>query len=304
MNKSKIKYCLGIDGGGTKTEFLLTDIHSAEIKRLVLGSSNPVNEGLDAAKAILKEGIHAVCGGIDLGEISVFAGIAGGGTSVNKKAISDFLGSFGFGAFSNGSDTDSVLQAALKGENGVAVIMGTGIVAFSQSDGECHRTGGRGYMIDKGGSGFHFGSDALNSAFEYLDGRGGSRLISELTENRLEKNLENSVADIYAGGAAYVASFAPVVFEAYKQGDNEAERIIDRNIREAAKIINTARSYLKNSNEKTVICGGLCRQKEIIKPFILKYIDNDSPLIFSDEPMVNGAAALAKSNIHGGEKHA
>ena len=162
MNKSKIKYCLGIDGGGTKTEFLLTDIHSAEIKRLVLGSSNPVNEGLDAAKAILKEGIHAVCGGIDLGEISVFAGIAGGGTSVNKKAISDFLGSFGFGAFSNGSDTDSVLQAALKGENGVAVIMGTGIVAFSQSDGECHRTGGRGYMIDKGGSGFHFGSDALN----------------------------------------------------------------------------------------------------------------------------------------------
>ena len=60
MNKSKIKYCLGIDGGGTKTEFLLTDIHSAEIKRLVLGSSNPVNEGLDAAKAILKEGIHGL----------------------------------------------------------------------------------------------------------------------------------------------------------------------------------------------------------------------------------------------------
>ena len=69
------------------------------------------------------------------------------------------------------SDIDLALEASLKGENGTAVIMGTGIVAYSRVGKKLHRAGGRGYLIDKGGSGFHFGADALNSAFEFIDGR-------------------------------------------------------------------------------------------------------------------------------------
>ncbi len=296
MTEKNIKYLLGIDGGGTKTEFLLTDLNERKIRQIILGTSNPVNIGTENCKSVLGQGISEICEGLDYTEVSVFAGLAGSGSNDINAEIHLFLGEFGFGAYSNGSDADSVLEAALKGKNGAAVIMGTGIIAFSRSDEKLHRTGGRGYMIDKGGSGFCFGSDALNSAFEYLDGRGGSKLIFSLVEKKLGKSLENSVAEIYSGGATYVASFAPVIFEAYKQGDNEAERIIDRNAREAAKIIAAARSFL-DKKDKTVICGGLCKQKDILKPFLLKYIGNDFPLIFSDEPAVNGAISLAKLNI-------
>lgn len=291
-----IKYLLGIDGGGTKTEFLLTDIDKNEIRRAVLGTSNPVNIGIKNAKSILRQGISEICEGFDYAEISVFAGLAGGDADDIKTEISRFLGELGFGAYSNGTDADSAIAVALKGKNGTAVIMGTGIIAFSRSDGGLHRVGGRGYMIDKGGSGFCLGSDALNSAFEVLDGRGGSKLILSLIEKKLGKSLESSVAEIYAGGATYVASFAPVIFEAYTQGDAEAERIIDRNAREAAKLITAADKHLKNG-EKTVICGGLCKQKDILKPFLLKYLEKDFPLEFSDEPIINGAVLLAKSNI-------
>lgn len=301
MTENKIKYLMGIDGGGTKTEFLLTDLSKSKIKQIVLGTSNPVNIGIENSKLILRQGISQICEGLNCEEISVFTGLAGGSSKNIKDEIHRFLDGFSFGAYSNGSDVDSTLEVALKGENGVAVIMGTGIVAFSQLNGEHHRTGGWGYMIDKGGSGFHFGSDALNAAFEFLDGRGGSKLILNLIEKKLGKSLENSVSVIYSGGAAYVASFAPVIFEAYEQGDAEAEKILDRNAREAAKLITAARSFL-NEKEKTVICGGLCKQKDILKPFLLKYIENDFPLIFSDEPTVNGAVSLAKSNIQGGEK--
>ncbi|MBQ7121309.1 MAG: hypothetical protein IJO03_03500 [Clostridia bacterium] len=292
MGENKIKYLLGIDGGGTKTEFLLTDLCKAKIRRTVLGTSNPVNTGIESCKSVLRQGISEVCEGIDYSEVSVFAGLAGSSAENLKAEIHSFLGSFHFGAFSNGSDADSALEVALKGENGAAVIMGTGIVAFSRSQGELHRIGGRGYMIDKGTSGFCFGSDALNSAFEFLDGRGGSGLILKLVEKRLGKSLESSVSEIYAGGAAYVASFAPVIFEAYEQGDAEAEKILDRNAREAAKLITAAHSFLK-SDEKTVICGGLCRQKDILKPFLLRHLGETFPLIFSDEPMVNGALSIA-----------
>lgn len=296
----EIKYLLGIDGGGTKTEFLLTDTNGKEIKRTVLGASNPVSNGIENTKKILEQGILEICKNTDRREISVFAGIAGGISGNNKALINEFLAGFGFGAFANGSDTDNVLEIALKGENGVAVIMGTGIIAFSQNGSERHRIGGWGYMIDKGGSGFSFGSDALNSAFRHLDGRGGSPLLLQLIEAQLNKSLPDSVPDIYKGGPAYVASFAPTVFEAYEHGDAEAEKIIDRNAREAAKIITAARSFLENNNKKTVICGGLCRQQDILKPFLLKYLGAEYPLIFSSEPPVNGAVSLAKSNM--GEK--
>lgn len=284
-------FLLGIDGGGTKTEFLLTDSVGNEIKRLFLGGSNPVNKGIENTFGVLNEGITKICDGLDFGEISAFAGIAGGKTGENQKLINDFLSRFGFASFGCGSDIDLVLEAALKGENGTAVIMGTGIVAYARSGEELHRTGGRGYMIDKGGSGFHYGSDALSSAFEFIEGRGGSEIILGLIEKKLGKSLEKSVADIYDGGAAYVAAFAPVVFEAYNLGDAAAGAIIDRNAYEAAKIINGAK---KDTDGKIVVCGGLCRQKEIIYSFLMKYIEGEASLTFLDEPMVNGAISLAE----------
>lgn len=301
MCSNRIKYLLGIDGGGTKTEFLITDLNENEIKRICLGTSNPVNTGIRNTKDILFQGISEICKDIDFSEISVFAGLAGSGADDIKAEIHSFLGGFGFGAFSNGSDTDSAVAVSLKGKNGVSVIMGTGIIAFSCSKGEKHRIGGRGYMIDKGGSGFCFGSDALNSAFEFIDGRGGSKLILEFVEKQLGKKAESAVSEIYAGGATFVASFAPVIFEAYKAGDADAKRILERNAYEAAKLITSARKHIEKT-DKTVICGGLCRQKDILKQFLLRYLDDDDNLIFSDEPIINGAILLAKSNITDSEK--
>ncbi len=288
---SNIKYSLGVDGGGTKTEFLFTDPTGKEIRRLILEPSNPVSTGIENTYNVLNKGITKICEGFDTSEISVFAGIAGAKSGDNQKLINAFLSTFGFASYECGSDIDLALEAVLKGENGTAVIMGTGIVAFARSGEKLHRAGGRGYLIDKGGSGFHFGSDALDAAFEFIDGRGGSKTILNLVEKQLGKSLEASVSDIYKSGASFVASFAPVVFEAFRLGDTCASEIIDRNAFEAAKIINAAK---KKADGKVVICGGLCKQKEILYPFIRKYIEGEATLVFSDEPMINGAVSLAK----------
>ena len=42
-------YYLGIDGGGTKTEFLLVSENGDEISRITLGASNPVDIGMSKA---------------------------------------------------------------------------------------------------------------------------------------------------------------------------------------------------------------------------------------------------------------
>lgn len=293
----KINYLLGIDGGGTKTDFLLTDLNGNEIKRVILGPSNPVNIGIDNTKKCLEQGINQICSDVDKREISLFAGLAGGMSGNNKEIINKFLSGFGFGKFQNSGDTDSALQIALKGENGVALIMGTGIVAFASKDDVRHRIGGWGYLIDKGGSGFHLGSDALSSAFCFHDGRGGSELILKLIEEKLGKPLPSSISDIYQGGATYIASFASVVFEAFRKGDKEAESILYRNTFEIAKIIKTGYNFVKSKGGKIVLCGGMCQQEKILRPFLTRHLGSEIPFEFCTEPMVNGAVALAKTLI-------
>lgn len=298
MDATEISYFLGIDGGGTKTEFLLTDLECNELERIILCASNPVNLGIDNTFRILEQGIMQVCRNVNRSEISAYAGLAGGISGNNRELIKDFLSGFGFGAADNGSDTDNALEMALCGKDGAVVITGTGIVAFSQSNGIRQRIGGWGYLIDKGGSGFSFGSDALNSAFECYDGRGGSAVIMNLVQDKINKPLPECISDIYSSGAAAVASFASVVFDAYRQGDETAEKIIDRNAYEIAKLINTCCKNLTDENKKVVLCGGMCRNQDILKPFITKHLKADCIIEFSTEPMVNGAVLLAKANIN------
>ena len=291
-----VKYLLGIDGGGTKTEFLLTDIAHNEINRVILGASNPVNTGIENTKQILTQGISLACKGIDLNQISVFAGLAGGISGDNKKVIADFLSLFGFYSFANGSDTDNAVQITLGDDDGVSVIIGTGIVAFAVADGIRYRIGGWGYLIDKGGSGFAIGSDALNAALRYHDGRGGSKLMLDLIEKQTGKPLQDCIGDIYSGGTTYVASFAPVVFEAFEKSDRCAENIICKNAQEIADIIRTGCSFIKD-NKKIVLCGGLCKKSDILKPFILKHLGDGYNLEFTTEPMVNGSVSLAEKEL-------
>lgn len=291
--QSEVKYLLAVDGGGTKTEFLLTDLNKKEISRVILGASNPVDIGMDNTKKILEEGIRTVCRGVSLREVSAFVGLAGGITSNNKALISEFLKSFDFACYANGSDTENVIELALEGGDGVAVIMGTGIIAFSQVGGKRHRIGGWGYHIDKGGSGYDLGAGALYEALKYHDGRGGSKLMYELIEKKLGMPIPDAISDIYTGGKAVVASFAPIVFDAYDMGDKCAEKIIDENLKEVGDIILAGLEFLPGKKGKVVICGGLGRKNNTIEPFLKKHLGGDIKVVFSNETVVNGALMLA-----------
>ena len=46
---------VGIDGGGTKTDFALCDENVNILKRVTLGASNPNDIGIDNTLKILKE---------------------------------------------------------------------------------------------------------------------------------------------------------------------------------------------------------------------------------------------------------
>lgn len=289
-----IKYILGIDGGGTKTELMLVNLHTGERRGLILGPSNPVDIGMSNTEKTLELGIRQITGGIEYSEIAVYAGLAGGITGNNRESIGKFLSGFGFGAVDNGSDTDNALAVALKGEDGIAVIMGTGVIAFAQIGGVRHRVGGWGYLMDRGGSGYNFGCDAINSALCEVDGRGGSKLMLELIEKRISKPIVSHISEFYGGGKTYIASFADIVFTAYREGDPEAKKIIDRNVGEVAEIIRACYRRANGKRLRTVICGGMCHHKDILKIFFKKHLADEGCVEFLNEPIIGGACMLAE----------
>ncbi|MBR3956186.1 MAG: hypothetical protein IKJ63_12035 [Clostridia bacterium] len=293
-------YLLGIDAGGTKTDFVLTDRQFNVIKEWTLGSANPVDVGMGQMQNVLKEGIEHCCIGIDYSIVSCFAGIAGGISGDNKEKIHSYLSQFGFGSFDNGSDIDNCIAMTIEANDGVCVIMGTGIVAFCQQNNCLHRIGGWGYLLDKAGSGYHIGADALYCALGCYDGRGGSMLMKSLIEEKLNKTIPEAIPEIYAGGKSEVASYTPIVFEAYKQKDDYAKTILDRNVQEVASLIKTAQKIAQTENLPVFICGGLTNEKDILVPFFKQHLPC-CELHFSNNRPVNGALKKAHSISENGE---
>lgn len=294
-----MKYFLGIDGGGTKTAFRLEDGDALAIQELILGACNPNDIGMEACLRLLDDGCSAVCEGLDRSEVSVFAGIAGAASGDNASRINAFLEGLGFGASACGSDFENALQLAktLAGDEVVILIAGTGSVACSLHEGQRKMIGGLGYLLDSTGSGFFLGREALTAALKETDGMAPKSLLLPLCEAKLGMPVRNAVADIYRGGKTFIASFAPVVFEAERKGDAAAAEILDRNAKGMAELIETALKTFEGKETPVVIAGGLCREDAALDKYLRRYIDPAQVIVYTTEPMVTGASGIARERV-------
>ena len=297
------RYYLAIDGGGTKTALLLADKDGNVVRSHRAPACNPVDVGFEKACEVLSAAIKEICGDIPLSEIILFAGIAGGTSAGMRERLHGFFESLGFCAFENDSDNKNIIAAGLGDEEGVSLILGTGICAFIKKCGEFSRVAGWGYLVDNGGSGYNLGQDALNAYFSAYDGSGGPTLISEEVDALHEGGIDAIMSYIYNEKKKAVASFAPAVYKALERGDETAKRILERNMKVAANVAETARkSFPDKKVVSLVISGGLTDRPETLTYFraALKNPDEFDIKILDRAP-VYGALELAMK-IKEGEK--
>ena len=248
-------YFVGIDAGGTKTDFLLCDENENQIKRVILGAGNPNDIGIDACLELLSAGLDELCA--DVTPDAVFAGISGGGYGENAARIRELLTSrFPSSAVDNGTDAINLLYSSKSDGNVGALICGTGSVIFVRRGGELVRFGGWGHLFDNGGSAYDFGKEAIARLLlcEEADGEALKSPLCTLVLEKLGGSAHDSLNSIYAKGKTYIASFAPLVFEAASCGDEAAQRIIDMNVDVVAGRLNFVRSALGDLDE--VVCAG------------------------------------------------
>lgn len=290
----EIAYFVGVDGGGTKTEFLLAEAGGEVIKQIVLDGCNPNDVGISACFEVLKQGITELCQDLPHDQISLFAGFAGCGTGTNRQKALQFLSTFGFRQVDCNSDTYNAMAATLGERNGVIVIAGTGSITFVQKNGEKHRLGGFNYLFEEGGSGYTVGRDAFHFALRAEErGNTDSLLYRLVTKQCGTPKAIDHLAEIYAGGKKKVASFAPLVFEAAKAGDPHAMEILEHNASVLAQEITDGVTLLGEDNPEVVLIGGLCKQEALLLPMIKKYLKIDCRLRTHTASLAKGALILA-----------
>lgn len=294
-------YYLGIDGGGTKTDFALANKEGKILKQITLKGCNPVDCGEEETCRVLSEGIYQVCGGISCSQISVFAGIAGGGSGDYPKRISSFLKGFHFLKVENGSDAMNAIALGLGEQDGIAVILGTGSIAYTKCSGKIAKTGGFGYLFGDKGSGFSIGRDMLLAVLEAEEGYGEPTSLRErVLKNCKTKTVLENIPEFYAGGKRLIASYAPMVFDACDEGDPVGWRIMEDNMQAVARMIINAGNRMFGCKEIPVVFfGSITKREDILIPLIQKYLTEEASsmieykLTVCQKPVYLGALLMA-----------
>ena len=292
-------YYLGIDGGGTKTELALSDPEGKIVSRLFMDGCNPNTVGIERTKRIIEDGVVQVCKDVPLSSVVVYAGIAGCASESYADEIKTMLEKMSFAACDVGSDNNNIVAAGLGDNEGITMILGTGICAYVVKKEETKRIAGWGYLFDNGGSSFHIGRDAINAYFSAYDGSGEETTLVQRIKETFSYSNSEFLKYLYNGGNKLVSSYAMCVFEEAEKGDRVSIAILKKHIAEIARLVRASLSHFLTYNERIpiVLGGGLTNQK-LLLPYLADELGNDIKkcnIQVLDVPPVNGALELAKA---------
>ena len=173
-----MNYYLGIDGGGTKTKFLLANELGEIVAEFVGPTSHYMQCGFEGQTKVIEEGLKACLeqAGIARNTVKhVFAGLGAYGeirrdNEPIRQAVAAALSGL---PFSVGNDGENALAGALGGEPGINVVAGTGSIAFGKDQiGQLQRCGGWHQQLGGDeGSGYWLGQDLIHEFTRQSDGR-------------------------------------------------------------------------------------------------------------------------------------
>ena len=253
-----MKHYIGIDGGGTKTKFLVGRVleginpDGSEAAGLEVigeytgGGCHYMQVGFDGLEDLFRKGILAACenAGIEPSDVDfVFAGFAGcGDVASNQPMIDEALSkAFGDIPYAAGNDLENALEGALAGAPGINIIAGTGSNGGGRnSAGEFKRCGGWHYILGGDeGSAYWIAWNLLKEYSRQSDGRDEKTLLYDAVNRALDLHSDDEmvtrVVTEWQLDRARIAHLAPVVSQLYDEGDPYAINILTNAARELSE---------------------------------------------------------------------
>ena len=279
-------YYLGVDGGGTKTKFSLTNEYGEIICEVNKPTSHYLQVGLDGLTNILNEGIDDICkeAKITRDDIaSSFIGAPGfGDIKADEERILDAVKK----AFKNmkhavGNDGQNALAGGLKGEDGINIVAGTGSIGFGHNslNNKTLSCGGWHHAIGSDeGSGYWISNKVLHEFTRQSDGRDNKTTLyyklKEYLDIKEDGDIISIVVDKWNLDRTKMASFCKFTANLYKENDPYAIKFIKDAAYELADIIKTL--YIKlefKGKVKVSYTGGVFNMGDIILNHLKSNLD-------------------------------
>lgn len=268
-----MKYVIGVDGGGTKTEASAYDSTGKVIETSIKGFGNLLNNEETALNNIVSS-IKQIVDKLGTKELSgVYLGIAGSEVGENSKIISDTIKRELKIESVVMNDAEIALKAMLKGKDGILTIAGTGSVAFGINGNVSSRCGGWGNLLGDEGSGYKISIDAIKRMIYEEE---NSIEKSELTKNIMEYLEINSVDEVtkfvYSSTKDEIAALAPIVARLGEAGDKIAAEILINEGRELAKTVENVYRKLGFNKCSIALVGGVIRKAKVLRNAFEDYL--------------------------------
>jgi N-acetylglucosamine kinase-like BadF-type ATPase len=259
-----MRYVLGLDGGGTKTECVLMDEARHVVTTSRGGPSNPMRVGFGGALAAVCEaarGAMASAKVLNNAVVSLCAGLAGtsypeSGRKMRLLLEEEFPGKL----VRVCTDMELTLQAVGDGA-AIVLIAGTGSAAVGRdARGQTSRTGGHGYLLGDEGSAYHVGQCAVLEALRHFERTGadtsmGKKILSEIGA----PTWADLQSRVYASPDEVFPRLFPMVLQGAEAGDETARMLIDNCAAALAELVSNLAERLQLQSQKFLFAstGGM-----------------------------------------------
>ncbi|MFY9556947.1 MAG: BadF/BadG/BcrA/BcrD ATPase family protein [Blastocatellia bacterium] len=298
------KYFLGIDGGGTKTNAVVTDSSFRIIGEGFSGAANPLRVGLEEAVAHIDEAVAEACSqaGIERDDVdSACAAIAGINHPIHYHTMKDALDeALRVAGLELVTDARAALEGALDGKPGVVVIAGTGSIAIGINEaGQQARAGGFGPTLSDEGSGYDIAQRALKAVVSSFDGRSSRTALAERICSRLGVAGPSDLPGVIYNSDSEPVDIAPLaelVHEAACKGDEVARGILAGAGRELGRLAASVieKLALGPNAFRVVYVGSVFRSGEFVLESLRETVILAAPRAQIGPPLFPPAIGAAK----------
>ncbi|MFI5779792.1 N-acetylglucosamine kinase [Nocardia sp. NPDC051570] len=245
---------LGLDIGGSKTMALRAE-DGVVVAQARAGSANVASVGVLEAGRQLDLVLERVQGH---GARIVCAGAAGADTPEGRARLRDLLAERLPDAMIHVVHDTELLLAAAGLDEGVALISGTGSVAWGRRGDQTARAGGWGYLLGDQGSGYWVAREAVCRALARVDrGRPEDRLGRALAAECGLRSTEQLLDHFYNHtDRRYWARRANIVFDLAATGDPSCRAIVDEAVAQLTELVETVTGRL-SFDGPVIAAGGL-----------------------------------------------
>lgn len=262
-----MSYLVSVDGGGTKTQFTISDLSGNILGNSTTGSSNYKSVGIDTAYKNINLGLEEIYKDLNINKkdiIRAVFGISGYDSQDDYEIILNIIKKTGLKEKQIYLYNDAVLAFYAQAEEpGMVIISGTGsIVLGINKYGSILRSGGWGYNFSDLGSGYEIGRKALRETLLYCDGcRKYSILFDYILRYYEESSFNNLPYKITSISNNYeIANIATLVILAADLKDYLAMEILEESAKDLSiASISVLDKISKNFEDRIsiVLSGGV-----------------------------------------------